>query len=68
MTLYHYLNLTKFYNPIQIYNILADCKPFFYYPMEQAELLKRLETSEEYLKDFEVQNAIEYENIVKIYV
>lgn len=68
MTLSECLFLTSFYNPIQVYNLLAGCKPYFFLPLEQSELMQRLETSENYLKDFEVQKVIEDVDVVKIYV
>ena len=68
MTLAEYLNVSHFITPIQVYNLLAGCKPFFYYSLEQPELLKRLETSEKYLKNFEVQNVLQTDGEIQIFV
>lgn len=68
MTLAEYLKVSHFIMPIQVYNLLADCKPFFYHSLEYAELLQKLATSEEYLKNFEIQNMVQTDDEIQIFV
>ena len=68
MTLAEYLEVSHFNTPIQVYNLLADCKPFFYYSLEQPELIKKLETSEKYLRNFEVQHVLQTDDEIQIFV